>query len=1031
MFRNVRNGFEPATADTDASDRGVSQRALDRLDDRDGTSTGLDFQQLKAEPLYEAVRCLRPKAPIVDLSQMNFSHISRSLGAFSWRIIRFGAIASVLAVSCLVAFLYLPVARDLRVGVFTDLLSDRLQHPVVIEGDVALSFLPDIALVATDLRLPSKNLENVDVALLKKARVALDPLGTLMGKIPFPEIEASGLTVLLLRDASGVTSWITPTKTTDDAQSGGMVAFLGTRRIAISDMRLRALNQETGFEFDFVLKAFEVKQISGSTPAMEVTANGLVNEQSFEITGGFPFDDAFAVNGRVGASVFELKGTRFAEGALTDFDALLKIQAPDLQDVLDTMRLRGELVGRGEASAVLRLRNDVLDIEDINVTTSLEKGEEFTLTGHFKEQRLGNKFDLRFGFKRFPDGNEPRDALFLEDVQLTGVDLHVIGDSGTIEVESIVVDTNAFDEELRSIGPFRVDDLRRTEDGRLQLSGVTLSLGPPEAPFMRLTGDVDDLLAFEGYSLSGILDLPAERVLLTLRPEVSKEFGRLTGTLDLSEVEGRAELQELIVTSEDNDLWAGSLTASVKDLTSLEGVSLELRIGAADASTFLSALRLQPIDLGPFEVFLNTERRRTSLMTESRVQFGGSSVDMDIDARVLQSAPTVRGSVRSERIRITDLQNVVRIAVELARAPDVWRDLREAQAASRTETQPDFKPLVVTPEETDDQVTLSDFKPLVVDATPPPDTDVSEFKPLVVEATADQTDGLDDFKPLVVTDGAGDLSIEIFRDPERLLEVLDARIALDIAQLTGQAGISKIRSDLIMQDGKLDFGPLSLSYGGGFITLHAGLDVIRAPDWLRIKGRTSGWDIGKILPSLGVGIGVAGTLAAQFDLTGRHDPISAYFDTMRGQATLEMADGRIDSSLIELSGLGVVPWLFSRELQRGWARIVCLRAPLSMTSGRIGIKDAVLETDRVQLVANGIVDIPGDKLHVRADPRPVGQPLARSAWPIAISGSLSNPNAGIAERKSWRMLQPLAMPQNRRPCVPDAAQLQPVQSGPQ
>jgi len=805
-----------------------------------------------------------------------------------------------------------------------------------------------------------------------------------------------------------------------------MIAFLKDRRITFSDIEMQAQNLQTGFEFDVALEDLDVSQDAGFPPAIDLTVNGVVNGQNFDITGRFPAQDPFAVTGRVATTDFELTGTGIEGGTPVDFDGLLKIQSSDLQDILDTVRLKGDIAGQGVGSASLRHRNGAVSIEDIDVTTTMKDGAEFALSGFFNEQRTTREFDLRLGFNRFAAGEEPQEALFLRDVQLTAFDLRTIGDGDVIEIESLTVETNAFDDELRNIGPFRVEDLRRTEDGRLQLKGLTLSLGPPETPAILLTGDVADLLAFKGYSLSGILDLPAENVLLTLRPEEAKAFGRVTGTLELSEVDGLPELHHLTIVSEDNDLWRGSLNAQAKDLKSFQDVSFELELGAADAATFLSAVRLEPIDLGAFEVFLNAQRSRASVMADAGIQFGGSRLDVDIDARIRQSTPIVRGTVRSDQIRIADLQKIVQTAVELTRAQKVWKELRAAEVANRTQAQSDFKALVVTP----DQPDISDFKPLIVDTSPPPEIDLSEFKPLVVEPAREQTPSLDGFKPLVLTDGAGDLSLAIFRDPERLIEIIDAEIALDIKELKGQAGISKIQSDLIVRDGKLDFGPLSLNYGGGFFTVHAGLDVVRAPDWLRIKGRTSGWDIGKILPSVGLDIGAAGILAAQFDVTGKHDPISAYLDTLRGQATIEMANGRIDSSLIELSGLGVVPWLFSRELQRGWARVVCLNAPLSMNSGRVNINDAVMETDRVQLVAKGTIDIPGDQINVRADPRPVGRPLARSAWPIEISGSISEPNIGIADRRSWRMLQPLAMPENRAPCVPDAAQLQPVQQGP-
>ena len=71
-----------------------------------------------------------------------------------------------------------------------------------------------------------------------------------------------------------------------------------------------------------------------------------------------------------------------------------------------------------------------------------------------------------------------------------------------------------------------------------------------------------------------------------------------------------------------------------------------------------------------------------------------------------------------------------------------------------------------------------------------------------------------------------------------------------------------------------------------------------------------------------------------------------------------------------------------------------------------------------------LIDLRNETISVTAEPRPVGQPLARSAWPIEVTGNLKSPNIAVAERKRRRALVPLSMPEARTPCVPDLAQLQ-------
>ena len=101
-------------------------------------------------------------------------------------------------------------------------------------------------------------------------------------------------------------------------------------------------------------------------------------------------------------------------------------------------------------------------------------------------------------------------------------------------------------------------------------------------------------------------------------------------------------------------------------------------------------------------------------------------------------------------------------------------------------------------------------------------------------------------------------------------------------------------------------------------------------------------------------------------------------------------------------------------------------APLDVSSGKITTKSAVIETERVQMVIDGFLDWINETIDLRAEPRPAGKPLARSAWPINIFGNLRNPNIELKARGSRRVLQLNSAEQGkeRTPCKPDLSQLQ-------
>jgi uncharacterized protein involved in outer membrane biogenesis len=216
---------------------------------------------------------------------------------------------------------------------------------------------------------------------------------------------------------------------------------------------------------------------------------------------------------------------------------------------------------------------------------------------------------------------------------------------------------------------------------------------------------------------------------------------------------------------------------------------------------------------------------------------------------------------------------------------------------------------------------------------------------------------------------------------------------------------------------------LRLEYGSGYASLFAGIDAVNRPDQVRVTGETGGWDVGQLSDSLGGKVHAQGILTGRFDLSARYANRSTFARSLSGTAQIDMGPGRISTTLIDLAGLGVLPWLFSADRRSGYSPISCLRAPLRFNAGRINIDDAVLETARVQLVAKGEIDYLRDSISLRAEPRPVGKPLARSAWPFEISGTLSEPKVKIGKRTVRRATQPLAMPDQREPCVADVMQI--------
>ena len=202
---------------------------------------------------------------------------------------------------------------------------------------------------------------------------------------------------------------------------------------------------------------------------------------------------------------------------------------------------------------------------------------------------------------------------------------------------------------------------------------------------------------------------------------------------------------------------------------------------------------------------MNIKGADKALSMNVQAAVDSSRLETQLDVKPNDGAPFVRGKISSEKLDLNDLKQGVAAFVQL--------DKLIEDGPGKGDVQP-----LVLPKEDEDE----------------------------------------DVQPLVLPEG------EKFVDLDRRLRETDLEILVNIAQIVGQQGISKVESSLTFKDGIADLGPLELNYGGGYFRASAGMNLLDAPDRLTITGATSGWDFGKILDAVGLGIQAHGKLRGDF-----------------------------------------------------------------------------------------------------------------------------------------------------------------------
>ncbi len=258
-----------------------------------------------------------------------------------------------------------------------------------------------------------------------------------------------------------------------------------------------------------------------------------------------------------------------------------------------------------------------------------------------------------------------------------------------------------------------------------------------------------------------------------------------------------------------------------------------------------------------------------------------------------------------------------------------------------------------------------------------------------------------------------------------LLSGMDMDVDVDLRHIEGAKGISSLQSELTLNENELKAGPLNFEYGGAHFDVSGQMDLSNDAHLLTLTGTAGGWQLDEILHNLNFKKGASGTIYADFSVTGGTDSPKHFANSMNGNATVSMRDGSIETQLLDLAALGILPWVFTKEKQKV-APIICLRAPISISNGSISTKQTTLETDHVQVVVFGGVNVAGKVLDLNLQPRKIGEPLSKSPWPVTLKGPLEKPKIKVKDgpKRLKRSDGADKMPAKRKLCVPDILQLQ-------
>lgn len=910
--------------------------------------------------------------------------------------------------------LAVPYFSEFRRTLVSKVLSEQIGQPLIVNGDVSVVVGRTSRVRAQGVQIPSENIADIDLAKLDNFDFEINLLALLDRKIDLNNLFVDGLQVNLLVTEDGTTSFNerekdaigyksqapkeeTNDKPDEDARirdgQGGLIAFLRSRTVSFTNIGLVIDDATTGFEYDFSLNEFTLDQIeNGST--LIVASDGTVNGQPFVLEGNYPNAAPFSTRAEFGTALFTFDGEPLPAENGGGFVGQLDFDIVSIGDLLDVLKLKRSLDGSGSLSARIENKAGTTAALEILAELELAKGQLISLSGDIENLDAFDGIDLQVDTRLHPENAPPPRATELAELKLTQTTTRIVSQQDGVELDGLVLSTNAFEHDLETVGPVSIGRIRRTSEGTLALERISLQAGPLDDPILQAHGDIHNVLELNNLAFAGEVNAPASFFLIGLDDAAAEAFGGVVAEFEIDDATGVLRVTRLVGQAVDTDVWSMAADIKVGDVKTFDGLAADFSLGIASGAEFLAALGLEPVDTGALELNLSVSGEDSRWNGEFGLAAGTSSVNSSVSFGDEEGRPTIRSSVISDRLALADLEAARSGLIELAK---IGKQTNTAETDASENS-------------ADQDANEVELQPLVLPET------TTEGEAGKKSANPDKNGG----------EKAAEPEMERIVKFNEFLKETDIYGTIEFREISGVRGVTSLASELVSEGGKARLGPVEFTYGSGYFNFEAQADVIEAPQYVSLAGATSGWTLAELLKIAGVSFDADGDLSGRFNVSGNLSSVETFLETMVGSATVEMLDGKVATSLLELAGLGIFPWLFSDEFRQGYTDVVCVNVPVNIDRGAIAFDQVVAETKSVQLVAKGGVNVKQDTISMRAEPRPVGKPLARSAWPFEVFGKLSDPRfkLDIGGSRSERADGADVMPSDRTPCQPDILQLQ-------
>ena len=253
-----------------------------------------------------------------------------------------------------------------------------------------------------------------------------------------------------------------------------------------------------------------------------------------------------------------------------------------------------------------------------------------------------------------------------------------------------------------------------------------------------------------------------------------------------------------------------------------------------------------------------------------------------------------------------------------------------------------------------------------------------------------------------------DADERVFTDTPLGLEALrefDLALRIRLAQIRGvEIDIQRVRGSINLKQGVLDVTPTEVLFVGGNASTDLHIDASRETPTVRLNFLGDNINLDRLLSQTRVDAPLNGTVDVQTALSASGNSARDLASSATGQFDVAVANGRVLTSLLDLTGVNIWSWMLSESRRRGYSRLNCLIAHFTLDQGVAKTDSFLIDTDNVQVTGTGSIDLKKEMLDLQFEPRPKRRRLIESTTSFSLVGPLSSPDIEVGGGAARRVV---------------------------